>query len=68
MIWEEISFEEFQDSGHLSGYRNRTILTLLNVLAGLMPAIRHILVKRCHLKNSIMAAILDIIMEGFQQF
>ena len=30
MVLEEISFEEFQDGGHL-GYPNRTILAILNL-------------------------------------
>ena len=29
MFWEEMSFEEFKDGGHL-GYRNGTILAILN--------------------------------------
>ena len=30
MVWEEMSFEEFQDGRHL-GYRNGTILVILNL-------------------------------------
>ena len=33
MVWEEMSFEEFQDGHHgiLLGYRNETILAILNL-------------------------------------
>ena len=39
MVWEEMSFEEFQDvlhGGHL-GYRNGTILVILNLNVTPMP-------------------------------
>ena len=35
MVWEEMSFEEFQD-GRL-GIRNETILAILNLHAATMP-------------------------------
>ena len=38
MVWE-MSFEEFQDDLHL-GYRNRTILAILNLYVALMPPIK----------------------------
>ena len=39
MVWEEMSFEEFQDGHHDShlGYQNRTILAILNLNVGTMP-------------------------------
>ena len=42
MVWEEISFEEFHDGhrgGHL-GYRNGTILAILNLCVTVMPPIK----------------------------
>ena len=42
MVWEEMSFEEFQDGrhdGHL-GYRNGTILAIPNFYVTVMPAIK----------------------------
>ena len=39
MVWEEMLFEKFQDGhhgGHL-GYRNGTILAILNLHAATMP-------------------------------
>ena len=42
MVWEEMSFEEFQDGrhgGHL-GYRNETILAILNFYVTVMPPIK----------------------------
>ena len=39
MIWEEMSFEEFQDGGNL-GYQKETILVILNLYVALMPPIR----------------------------
>ena len=42
MVLEEFSFEEFQDGhrgGHL-GYRNRTILAILNLGVTVMPPIK----------------------------
>ena len=39
MVWEEMSFEEFQDGGHL-GYRNGTILAILNLHVTVMPPIK----------------------------
>ena len=41
-VWEEMSFEEFQDGrhgGHL-GYQNRTILAILNLYVAPMPPIK----------------------------
>ena len=46
MVWEEMSFEEFQDGhcdasqeGHL-GYRNRMILAILKLCVTMMPPIK----------------------------
>ena len=42
MVWEEMSFEEFQDGhrgGHL-GYQNRKILAILNLYNAPMPSIK----------------------------
>ena len=36
-VWEEMSFEEFQDGSH--GYRNGTILAILNLYVAPMPPI-----------------------------
>ena len=36
MVWKEISFEEFQDLG----YRNGTILGILNLYVAPMPPIK----------------------------
>ena len=70
MVWEEMSFEEFQDGhhgGHL-GYLNGRILAILNLCH--CDASHQVLAesnlrfgRRCHLKNfkmASMAAILDI--------
>ena len=38
-VWEEMSFEEFQDGRHL-GYRNWTILAILNFYNAPMPPIK----------------------------
>ena len=35
-----MSFEEFQDGRHHPGYRNRTILAILNLLVTVMPPIK----------------------------
>ena len=71
MVWEKLSFEEFQESrhgGHL-GYRNGTILAILNLYVAPMPPIKFRLNptqfgRRCRLKNfkmvAMAAAILDI--------
>ena len=51
-VWEEMSFEEFQD-GHL-GYQNGTILAILNlyVASHQVSAQSDLLFgRRCHLKN-----------------
>ena len=42
MVWEEMSFEEFQDGrrGGLLGYRNGTILAILNLCVAVMPPIK----------------------------
>ena len=74
MVWE-MSFEEFQDGHHGShlGYRNLTILAILNLYNAHMPAIKFWLNltwfgRRCHLKNFKMTpvtAILDIEMKHF---
>ena len=40
MLWEEMSFEEFQDGpGHL-GYQNGTILAILILCVTVMPPIK----------------------------
>ena len=42
MVWEEMSFEEFQDGhrgGHL-GYQNGMILAILNLCVIVMPPIK----------------------------
>ena len=72
-VWEEMSFEEYQDGrrGSYLGYWSRTILAILNLCVTVMPPIKFWLnptwfVRRCHLKNfkmATMAAILDIRME-----
>ena len=41
-VWEEMSFEKFQDGrhgGHL-GYQNGTILAILNLCVTVMPPIK----------------------------
>ena len=38
-VWEEMSFEEFPDGHHL-GYRNGTILAILNICVTVMPPIK----------------------------
>ena len=51
MVWEEMSFEEFQDGrhgGHL-GYQNGTILAILNLYVTVMPPIKF----RLNLTNSL---------------
>ena len=61
-VWEEMSFEEFQDDhhgGHL-GYRNGNILAILNLYNAPIPPIKFRLNltwfgQRCHLKNFKMA-------------
>ena len=42
MVWEELSFEEFQDGCHgaVLGHRNRTILAILNLYVTVMPPIK----------------------------
>ena len=39
MVWEEMSFEEFQDGlpGSHLGYQNRKILAILNIHVATMP-------------------------------
>ena len=73
---EEISFEEFQDShhdGHL-GYRNGTILAILNLCVTVMPPIKFLAQsdlrcgRRCHLKNFKMAAMVAILDIGTERF
>ena len=51
MVWEEMSFEEFQDGrhgGHL-GYRNGTRLAILNLCVTVMPPIQFSLNPTCGL-------------------
>ena len=42
MVWEEISFEKFQDGRHGGqfGYRNGMILAILNLYVAPMPPIK----------------------------
>ena len=42
MVWEEMSFKEFQDGHHGShlGYQNGTILAILNLHVATMPPIK----------------------------
>ena len=42
MVWEEMSFEEFQDGCHGSqlGYLNETILAILNLYVNVMPPMK----------------------------
>ena len=42
MVWEEMSFEEFQDGRHGChlGYRNGMILAILNLCDTVMPPIK----------------------------
>ena len=75
MVWEELSFEEFQDGpiGSHLGHRNGTILAILNLCVTVMLPIKCWLNltrfgKRRRLKNfkmAAMAAILDIGTERF---
>ena len=51
MVWEEMSFEKFQD-----GYRNGTILAILNLCVTVMPPMKFQLNqtgfrRRCRLKT-----------------
>ena len=74
MVWEEMSFEEFQDGypgGHL-GYQNGTILAILNLC---VTVIHQVLAqsdlrfeRRCHLKNFNMAAVAAILDIGTKRF
>ena len=73
MVLKEISFEEYQDGGHL-GYMNGTILAILNdnhhcdvshqVLT--QPDLRF--GRRCRLKNFKMAAVTVILDIGMERF
>ena len=74
MAWEEMSFEEFQDDchGRHLGYRNGTILAILNLYVSMMSPIKFQLIRtgfwrRClkNFKMATMAAILDIGTEWF---
>ena len=59
MVWEEMSFEEFQDGhsgGHL-GYWNRTILVILNLCVTVMPP------TKFQLKQT---TVLEMLLEEFQ--
>ena len=54
MVWEEMSFEEFQDGrhgGHL-GQWNGTILAILNLCITVMPPIKFWLNQTYDLSNS----------------
>ena len=73
IVWEGMSFEEFQDGRHGGplGHRNGTILAILNLscsnVSNQVLAQSDLRVgRRCHLKNFKMAAVaalLDIITE-----
>ena len=58
-----MSFEEFQDGCHDGnlGYKNGTILAILNLYVALMPPtkfrLNHLWFGRYHLKNFKMAAV-----------
>ena len=76
MVWEEISFEEFQNgrNGEHLGYRNGKISAILNLYNAPMSPIKfqlnltYGLGRVCRLKNFKMtpvAAILDIWTERF---
>ena len=65
MVWEEMSFEEFQDGlhgGHL-GYWDGKILAILNLCVTVMPPHQGLaqsnlqFERRCRLKNFKMAAV-----------
>ena len=71
-VWEDISFEEFQDGRHL-GYQNGTILAILNLYVARMPPIKFRLsvweeMPFGEFQDSRLAAILDVGMERFLQF
>ena len=40
MVWEGMSFEEFQDGRHHIGYRNGMILAIQNLYVTVMPPIK----------------------------
>ena len=69
-VWDEMSFEEFQDcrhGGHF-GYRNGTILAILNLYVVPMPPIKFRLSLTYGLGGNVVlgiSAILDIGMERF---
>ena len=48
MVWEEMSFEEFQD-----GYQNGTILGILNLCVTVMPPIEFWLNLTYHLGGDV---------------
>ena len=67
IVWEEMSFEEFQNGGHL-GYWNWTILAILNLYVTVMPPIKFWLNLTYDLwgdVDSSRCAILDIGTERF---
>ena len=70
-----MSFEEFQDGRHGShlGYRNGTILAILNLCITVMPPIKFWLNptrfgRRCRLINFKMAAVVAILDIGTKRF
>ena len=78
MVWEEMSFEEFQDGprGGNLGYWNGTIFAILNLCVTVMPPSLHQVLaqsdlqfrRKCRLKNFFsqiapVAGVLDIEME-----
>ena len=76
MVWEEMSFEEFQDGVHVGhlGYWNGTTLAILNLLC--CSNVSHQVLaqshlhfgRRCHLKYFKMAAMAAILDMGTEQF
>ena len=59
MVWEEMSFEEFQDDHYGShlGYRNGTILAILNLYVSPKPPIKF---------SSIRLTVWEMLFEEFQ--
>ena len=55
-VWEKTSYEEFQDGGHL-GYRNGTILAILNLYNALMSPVKFKLNLTCGLGGDVIRRI-----------
>ena len=74
-VWEDMSFEEFQDGhrgGHLE-YLNGPILAILNLCVTVVPLIKFWLNptygwKKCRLKNFKMAAMATVLDIGSKRF